>query len=278
MSNFFLGREILVASKHKKEKVIEPILKKIELTCFVNSDIDTDMFGTFTGEIERVGNSLENAMKKVSLSNELTGHTLILASEGSFSAHPMMPFVMANEEILLLKDYENNIEIISKFISLETNFSSTIVNNIDELLLFASKIKFPSHGIILKGIDTNEIFKGITEKAVLMEKYRILKKTNMTIVAESDMRAMYNPTRMKNIEKCAEKLVEKMLSLCPHCETPGFDIVELAKGLPCSWCGLPTKSIKSYKYKCQKCSYEKIVEFPFDKEEEDPQYCDYCNP
>ena len=50
----FEGRKLLIATKHKKEIVIAPILEKeLGVTCFVAPDLDTDELGTFTGEVER---------------------------------------------------------------------------------------------------------------------------------------------------------------------------------------------------------------------------------
>ena len=79
------------------------------------------------------------------------------------------------------------------------------------------------------------------------------------------MRAMYNPTRMKVIEKATFKLVDKIKSLCPKCETPGFEIVDRKAGLRCNQCNFPTRSTLSYIYKCQKCNYKKEEEFLNDK-------------
>ncbi|RTY96888.1 hypothetical protein EKL98_16285, partial [Flavobacterium bomense] len=95
---------------------------------------------------------------------------------------------------------------------------------------------------------------------------------------ETDMRAMYNPTRMKVIEKAAFKLVDKIKSLCPKCRTPGFGIIDRREGLPCQQCHFPTRSTLSHIYSCQKCSYKKEEKYPNGKQTEDPMYCDICNP
>jgi hypothetical protein len=48
----FKNRRLLIATKHEKEKVIA-LLEKNGVICFVNENFDTDLLGTFTGEIER---------------------------------------------------------------------------------------------------------------------------------------------------------------------------------------------------------------------------------
>jgi hypothetical protein len=99
-----------------------------------------------------------------------------------------------------------------------------------------------------------------------------------TAYIETDMRAMYNPTRMNIIERAAEKLIKKIKNHCPVCNMPGFGITDAKEGLPCVICSFPTRSTISYIYSCQKCSYQKEEKYPKGKQTEDPMYCDYCNP
>jgi predicted GIY-YIG superfamily endonuclease len=74
------------------------------------------------------------------------------------------------------------------------------------------------------------------------------------------------------------KLIEKIKNNCPTCKTPGFGITGVKEGLPCSACKAPTRSVLSHLYSCQKCNYEEFKVYPYDKTEEDPMYCDRCNP
>ena len=48
----FVGRKLIIATKHKKENVIAHLFRKaFEVECFVDPFFDTDRLGTFTGEI-----------------------------------------------------------------------------------------------------------------------------------------------------------------------------------------------------------------------------------
>ncbi|MFD2146143.1 DUF6671 family protein [Mucilaginibacter antarcticus] len=67
---------------------------------------------------------------------------------------------------------------------------------------------------------------------------------------------MNNPTRMEVIEIVTRKLVEKILYQCPKCDLPGFDVVEVVRGLPCNLCRYPTNSTLYYIYRCSKCNFE----------------------
>jgi hypothetical protein len=52
--------------------------------CFVNENFDTDLLGTFTGEIERKLDPIATARQKCLLAMKLSNCDLGVASEGSF--------------------------------------------------------------------------------------------------------------------------------------------------------------------------------------------------
>ena len=126
--------------------------------------------------------------------------------------------------------------------------------------------------------DNTDIIKGITDWDLLKSSFHQLLHKYGKAHLESDMRAMYNPTRMKVIERVTQKLVDKLNSHCPKCNTPAFGIGDIKRGLPCNLCGMPTKSILSHIYICQKCNYTKEEIYPNGKFTEEPTFCDFCNP
>ncbi len=277
----FEGRKLVIATKHSKERVIAPLLEQhLGVHCFVPDDFDTDALGTFTGEIERKEDALSTVRKKCLLAMEKTKCDLGIASEGSFGPHPTLFMAHADDELLLFIDKKNNLEIIVRELSLDTNFNAATINSFQNLVDLVNTIGFPEHAVILKNADeeVSSLVKGIQSWELLEESYNKLSANSSQIVAETDMRAMYNPTRMKVIETATVKLVEKIKSLCPQCNTPGFGVVNIKSGLPCDWCGSPTNSTKSHIYQCQKCHFELEKMYPNDKKKEDPMYCNYCNP
>lgn len=279
--NIFYGRKLAIATKHKKEIAIAPVLEeKFGVKCFVAYKVDTDTLGTFTGEIERHDDPFATARNKCLLAMNLHNCDLAVASEGSFGPHPQLVFLPCDDELLVLVDRKNNLEIAVREVSTETNFGAKIISTEKELLEFAEASNFPLHGIILKQAKENYsgMVKGITDKNFLLEIFRKLKKENAAVYAETDMRAMYNPTRMKVIEKAAVKLAEKMQTECPQCKTPGFGITSVKSGLPCAWCASETRSTLSHVYQCAQCNYSEEKLFPNGKQTEDPMYCDRCNP
>lgn len=277
----FKDRKLIIATKHEKEKVITPLLEKaLGVLCFVNENFDTDMLGTFTGEIERELDPVATARQKCLRAMELSNCDLGIASEGSFGPHPSMFFVSADDEFLIFIDKKNNLEIIVRELSTATNFNGKEIKNEEELLTFANAINFPSHGLILRKAksDNSNIFKGITNINHLIDVFTELFDKFKSVYAETDMRAMYNPSRMKVIEAATIKLIDKINAACPKCSKPGFGITDVKKGLECSLCGSPTNSMLSYIYVCQHCQYTKEEMYPNKKTTEDPMYCDYCNP
>ena len=277
----FEGRQLIIATKHKKETVIAPPIEaSLGVTCFVNETFDTDTLGTFSGEIERKLDPLSTARHKCLLAMELSNCDLGIASEGSFGAHPSNPFASADDELLIFIDKKNDLEIVVRALSFDTNFDGKSITNEKRLLEFAERVQFPSHALILRASkhENNSILKGITSTNDLIKGFNKLLDTCGTVFAETDMRALYNPSRMKVIETATHKLVAKINSSCPECSLPGFGVTDIRKGLPCGLCRLPTASTLSFVYQCEKCKYETEELYPNDKTEEDPMYCNYCNP
>lgn len=281
MDNLFDGREIIIATKHQKEKVIAPILKKeLGLDCIVSQDLDTDVFGTFTGEVERLNDPVETARLKCLKAMELSGCDIGISNEGSFGLHPTFFFVHADSEVVLLIDKKNKLEFIVREISTKTNFNGRQIKSYKELQEFAKAALFPSHGLILrKSKDFKEdIYKGITQLKDLEKAYTVLMDKYGSVYAETDMRALYNPTRMEVIENAVQKLVTKIKTLCPKCNAPGFSIIEAKPGLKCESCGAPTRSTLLHILNCQSCGFTEEKMHPRGKFYEDPMYCDICNP
>jgi hypothetical protein len=276
----FEGRKLLIATKHKKDIVLSPILfEKLKIKAFVIKDFDTDVFGTFTGDKKRLDDPIKTLRLKAERAFEMTNIDLIISSEGSFGNHPSFFYTLSNQEILMLKDFKYNLEIIASTITFETNYKTAEISSEQELIQFAQNVHFPSHGVILRKSkdEFNEIYKGINSWKELDESFQFLRKKYNRMYIETDMRANYNPTRMKQIERTGFKLIENIKSCCPKCNTPGFSITNVCYGLPCKACNSATDSILSVSYTCQKCQFT-YTKHPEGKPFEDPMYCNTCNP
>ena len=101
----FVGRKLIIATKHKKENVIAPLFRKaFEVECFVDPFFDTDSLGTFTGEIERKEDPVTTLRQKCLLAMESNGCDLGIASEGSFGPHPSFFFMPSDDELMIFID------------------------------------------------------------------------------------------------------------------------------------------------------------------------------
>ncbi len=279
--NPFTGKKIWIITRHRKEKAIAPVLQHtLKATCILLDDIDTDVFGTFTGEISRKGTALDAAREKCSAALNFIGYNdLVLASEGSFGPHPSFPFIALNEEWLLLKNLFTAEEWFVCSHTTKTNFASELVTSWEELRLFALRAGFPAHGLILRDPHQPEaITKGLQSWVLLKYHFRRLVKLKAEVRVETDMRAMYNPTRMEIIKRTAEKLARRLLRKCPKCKTHGFAETTPVTGLPCNLCGEPTRLTKAMIFCCNTCGYTEERPITCRKSKADPFYCDYCNP
>lgn len=278
---WFKDRTLLIATKHGKEKVLAPILEStLGVQCLVAADFDSDILGTFTGEVERRDDPLTTVRTKCKMALQDTSFDLVVASEGSFGPHPFYGFIPGNEEYLMLLDVKHGLEIAVREVTTETNFSGSYVHSVEGLMLFAESARFPSHALILAKSKEDHVglVKGLTNSDQLKWHFNRLIEKYGSVYAQTDMRAQFNPMRMEVIRRAGLKLVHRIVSYCPACTCPGFTVVEVISGLPCSECGSPTRSTKAYRYACQKCDFNKVEEYPNGKKMGDPTFCDLCNP
>jgi hypothetical protein len=277
----FRGRTLMIATKHGKEAVLAPLFERsLGLRCMVPPDLDTDLLGTFTGEVERRGDPLSVAREKCLMAAAQVNADLILASEGSFGPHPSIPFVSAGDELLFLLDTTTKREFYSRELTTETNFHGEWVRDEDSLDQFLHKAGFPSHAVILRASETDTVHlrKGLAKKEDVLLHFNDLQSVHGKVWIETDMRAMHNPTRMRAIARAGEKLVEKLRSVCPACDAPGFAVTRPLPGLPCMGCGMPTRSTRALQRTCDVCMHSDEIAPSHGKAMEDPMYCDFCNP
>ncbi len=179
----------------------------------------------------------------------------------------------------MLIDLENELEIFQSTLSIGTNYFHGVIHDLHELNQLAERIEFPSHGMILRqemNRKTIRLKKGITTWEELHPSYLQMSGREHVLVAESDMRAFLNPTRMNVIEQATLNLMKKVVSTCPECQYPGFGIEDTKTGMPCNQCDRPTKLILIMVYGCKRCgcTNERINI----DQKADAAYCDYCNP
>jgi len=270
-----------IATMHEKQNAIKNSFESILGCQVVQAKINTDLLGTFTGEIERRLSPFECVKEKCTRGLDAENGDLGVASEGSFKPHPLIPFVSVDHEILFFIDRKNGFELTLSKISLDTNFSGKAIFNLEELAVYAKQALFPSHGLIIRPNqpkNENLLFKGIQVYEDLMTSFKKCQEASIDnqVWVETDMRAHMNPTRMKVIAELGHEMAVRLATTCPSCEIPGWGVVKKLSGLPCKECGTPTQLVHSEVNRCCKCEYQEIVQIQTDMA--DPRDCPFCNP
>jgi len=292
----YRGSRIALGTMHAKEAAVaKPAIRFLGADLVVPSDINTDALGTFTGEIARAGTMLEAARAKACIAMARTGLKLGIASEGSYGPHPHLPFIPGGVELLLFIDDERGLEINETLVVPRTNYDSHTCAPGDSLDSILHRLRFPSHALTVQSFspevpqkpitDMQEqsvppIFKGIRN---LRNLERAIATCALTSTAGKallvpDMRAHMNPTRMAIIRLASSKLMKRIVSLCPNCQAPGFGVTEVIRGLPCDWCGEPTRLAVGEIHRCARCGFQREKFLRGRHERADPGQCAFCNP
>src|SRR5579859_6882513 len=104
-ATFFKNRKMLICSMHGKEKVMKAfIAQDLKLETDIIKGFNTDAFGTFAGEVERILDPVTTLRLKIREGLKHSGATLGIGNEGSFGPHPQIPFVPADQEIVMVID------------------------------------------------------------------------------------------------------------------------------------------------------------------------------
>jgi hypothetical protein len=275
----YFGKLAILPTLHGKESVIAPIFQN-ELGIEVQvAEIDTDQFGTFAGEIPRSLSQLDAAIAKARSAISRTGTPLAIASEGTIGPNPLIPMASSDFETLVFVDSEQEIVIHESFRSSDVIAERKIVRpgeNLDEFLVRAD---FPNHALIVRTEHSSSVsaFKGIRDKAALEQAVNKLSAEAGSVVVESDLRASFSPSRMKNIAACARLLARRIGAFCPRCSTPGWGSLSPIFGLPCADCGSEVESaVRADQFGCAGCDYKQV--FTRGNTFAEPRFCDSCNP
>lgn len=275
----YRNTRILIATKHHKERVIQPIFKRlIGCDMDVAKDFDSDQFGTFAGEVPRLQNPLATLIAKATLAAQEAGYDYAVASEGSFGPHPDFFMIPANIELIGLVDLKHSIQIVESMVSTETNYAHLDLHPGQDESVFLKQVQFPSHGLIVRALESGWIKKGITDPITLKAAIGEAFEKSKQIRLETDMRALFNPSRMAVIARAAEKLAQRILQHCPQCKSPGFGSLATTGKLLCEWCQAPSTLYQFQLKQCVKCEYVKKLNRPDGLTKAPVQYCEYCNP
>jgi hypothetical protein len=253
-------KRISLLTKHGKENIISPILKRT-LGCEIElvQSFDTDELGTFDRTVKRQGTQLQTARRKAQIGIDFSGNTLGVASEGSFVPDPFSGFMPWNIEIVIFLDDLHGVEVVGVAKGSAMSMGK-FVRDIDELIQFAQDAGFPQHLLMLRPEHENDprVVKGLHTLDNLTFAYIEAQQqsANGKVFVENDLRAFANPTRQHLIAQATEDLARKILSLCPQCGVPGYWKYTTDSGFLLSTFDSPKHLPACETWHCRHCHYE----------------------
>ncbi|MBW4033751.1 MAG: hypothetical protein HIU88_14005 [Acidobacteria bacterium] len=275
----YQGRTVTFATMHGKEQLAaEPFRQMLGARVTTPNGLNTDLLGTFAGDIPRTLSPIDAARVKARLGMHIDNTALGLASEGTFAATPNSPGLVENTELLLFIDDVRQIEVVEISRVMSPLAGPRPISDMDAGLEFATRIGFPRQGIVLATSDDDGPTwrKDLGTAAELTCALDKLFDTKNEVTIQPDYRAHACPTRAEHLRSLAERLAERLARPCPGCAAPGWGPTASEPGLPCRDCGEPTALAAATVEGCARCSYQ--VRTPVAARRASPEWCERCNP
>ena len=254
----YAGQRLCLASQHLKERALSrPFQAALGLTLVIAEELETDAFGSFSGEHARLN-----------------------------GPHPALPLLAVGIECLTFVDGPRSLVIQESRISARTNFRQLQLRPGDDLDGWLQQVGFPSHGLLVRPLQPSAleaapiVAKGLQTRDALEQAIRSAAALSEDgqVQVDTDMRAHVNPTRMAAIRSLGFQLVRRLRHPCPACGAPGWGLLDRVPGLPCDWCGRPTQRIAQEVFGCSACDHRQVHPRRDGLRVADPGHCESCNP
>lgn len=276
----FTGRVAALATRHGKLPIVAPPLERSLGIRVTLADLDTDAFGTFAGDIPRLGSPLDTAVAKARAAMRAGGTELGLASEGTIGPDPVTGLAQLDTELVVLVDDRRGLVITGQARSHGIVAGRHVVDTTTDLGPLLHRLDSPHHGVIVmpegepaaaeKGLsDADRIADAVARACAAAA-------TGRAVIA-SDLRAHCSPSRRAVIARAAEDLAERASSTCPSCARPGWGRIGPLLGRACRACGGEAPALaRGVVDGCDGCGLREEREL--DTEPVDPSRCPACNP
>jgi len=274
MTRSFEGSTFALLTQHGKEIIIAPILRAgLGAGLTVASGYDTDLLGTFSGEVDRTLSPAACALKKAELACQLSGLPFGLGSEGSFTTG-VMGLGTVNAELISCLSVEEGWHVTGISVGPSAAHGSEC-KNAQDLETFLQGLP-PQQRLILQS--QGRVAKGLTSAHEVKSTLSAWRRagTPYPLTISFDLRAHCCPGRRERIALAAENLVARLLSECPQCQLPGFWPDHKVLGLPCIDCNSASNALSARLARCRQCHHE--VVYPVAEAWADPGLCPTCNP
>jgi hypothetical protein len=276
----YRGALIAVGTKHGEARQFGPAFAAVlGARVFAPADIDTDVFGTFAGEIARTLKPVEAARAKARLAMASAATACGLATEASFAPLPDVG-LPGHEELVVFLDDARGFEIIECSRTIHMLPAPQRVCSYAESRSWLEMVGFPVQALIVGPADRSageHLRKGVSDVPTLKAAIggAVSESADGFALIEPDLRAHTNPTRRLILSQLAERLARRLATHCPSCHTPGYGRVSVRIGLPCADCSWPTDNIAADVYGCARCSRQE--KRPRPETAASPRWCEHCN-
>lgn len=276
----YAGAVIAMGTMHGKEQQVAPAFAaELGAQLIAPAGIDTDQFGTFTGDVTRTLAPLAAAIAKARLAMRVAGVPYGVASEASYDS--WFGTLAMHEEILVFVDEKRAIQVVEGVNTPGAPGPPRLVDSADDALAAARNFGFPRQGAAVKAnVDQRvRVFgKGIIDEGTLVQVVNaaMTAADDHAARVEPDLRAHHNPTRREVLTTLASRLARRLATPCPNCGCPGYGKVGVRDGLPCQACGGPTSLIAADIHGCPACELRDTA--ARNGAVAEPRYCPQCNP
>ncbi|MEX0588279.1 MAG: DUF6671 family protein [Cyanobium sp.] len=284
LASVYAGLRICLSTQHGKERALaRPFSLGLGASLTV-SPCNTDVLGTFSGEVERLEDAFNTCRSKALMGLEQSGLRLGLASEASFGPHPAAPMLAVGQELLLFVDLDRGLHVLEQRLDWRTNYAQKLLEPHEDPAAWLKQVGFPSHAVMARPADASQgrwnWQKDLSCTAALIEALEVCRRADAQgqVWLEADMRAHRNPTRMRSIRRVGVGLARRLGTPCPSCTAPGWGLLDSRGGLPCRSCGTATELTATEIWGCVACGHQ--VERPRRDglSGADPGHCPWCNP
>ena len=256
----YAGQRIGLATIHGKDRAIVPPFRRVlGADVVVAPNLDTDLLGTFSGEVPRPDALVETCVLKAELAFRSLDVDCALANEGSYGPIDRVPLVPSGMEIMAFIDRKRGVRIIETMATDHTNWRLWRFKVGDPRVVPAVKaMGFPRFGVfVIAGSDPSRPVKDLATIAQVVAAVdrEASRSEDGEAILIADMRAHRNPTRMGVLRALSWQLAKRLERLCPRCRAPGFGPIGVRRGLPCEACGEPTHWIAFVIDGCSACGH-----------------------
>ena len=284
LASSYAGREICLTTRHGKERALARPFSLGLGASLALSPGNTDLLGTFSGEVERLENAFRTCRRKALMGLEQSGLRLGLASEASFGPHPEVPMLAVGQELVLFIDLDRGLHVLEQRLDWRTNYCQKLLEPDEDPSIWLKQVGFPSHAVIARPADATpgrwDWHKDLSSAAALVEALAACRRADYRgqVWLEADMRAHRNPTRMRSIRRVGVALARRLATPCPSCMAPGWGLLDKRPGLPCVVCGTATEQTAAEIWGCVACGHQEERPRRDGRSAADPGDCPWCNP